>query len=127
MAGGVADALNTWNLGDVFNQQGKVGNLGGVAHAAAVGVDVLTQKRDFFHALRGETRHFGEHIIQGAVDFFASGVGHHAIAAVFGATFHDGNKRRGAFHPRGGQVIEFFNLGKADVNLRFFQSSTLVK
>jgi hypothetical protein len=87
-----------------------------------VGVDILAQEGDFFHALSAETGHFSEHIVHGAVDFFASRVRHHAIAAVFGTAFHDGDKRRGAFHPRGREVIEFLNLGKADVDLWFFQS-----
>ena len=101
MAGGVADARNPWNVSYQFNQQGKVGNVGGVAHHAAVGVDVLSKQRDFFHTLRCQVGYLFHHIVQGTAEFFATGVRHYAIAAVFAATFHDAHKGAGAFYTRG--------------------------
>ena len=118
VAGGKAQALDAGNLGHVFQQQGKVGHLGAIAHGATVGVHVLAQQGDFFHALVGQAGNFHQHIIERAAHFLAARVGHHAVATVFGAAFHDGDKGAGPFHPRRGQVVEFFDLGKADVHLR---------
>ena len=63
VAGGVTDALHTGNLGDVFDQQSEIGDLGGAAHAAPVGIHVLTEQGDFFHALGAQTGHLGHHIV----------------------------------------------------------------
>jgi hypothetical protein len=58
VAGGVADALDAGDVGHVLDQQRKVGNLGGAAHDAAVGVHVLAQQRDLAHALVGQAGDF---------------------------------------------------------------------
>ena len=123
VAGGVAQALNARNLGHVFQQGGKVGHLGAQGrlsadHARAVGVDVLPQQGDFFHALIGQSGHFNQHVFKRAADLFASGVGHHAVAAIFRTAFHDADKGGGAVHARGRQVVKLFDFRKADIDLR---------
>src|SRR5256885_12773723 len=35
---------------------------------------------------------------------------------LFRSAFHDGDEGRGAFHARGRQVVEFLDLGKADID-----------
>ena len=127
VAGGVADTLNSWNVCDQFNQQGKVGDISGAAHHAAVSVHVLAEERDFFYALCCQASDFFHHIVQGTAEFFASGVRHHAIAAIFAATFHDAHKCAGAFHARWGQVVELFNFRKTDVDLRTLERFALVE
>ena len=127
VAGGVADALNPRNICHQFNQQGEVGDISGVPHHAAVGVDVLSEQGDFFHTLRGQASHFFHHIVQGTAEFFAACVRHHAIAAIFAATFHDAHERAGAFHARLGQVVELFNFRKTDVDLRTLERYALVE
>jgi hypothetical protein len=77
------------------------------AHLAAVGVDVLAQQGDFLHALVGQAGHFGQHVVKRAADFFAAGVGHHAVAAVFAAAFHDGHKGRAPSTRAGGRWSNF--------------------
>ena len=49
VAGGVADALDAGDLGDVLDQQREVGDLRRLAHHPAVGIDVLAEQRDFAH------------------------------------------------------------------------------
>ena len=83
VAGGEADALQARHLGDVFDEGGKVGDVGRVTHLAAVAVDVLAQQGDFLDALVDQVGHFRQHVFKRTRDFFTAGVGHHAIAAVF--------------------------------------------
>ena len=125
VAGGVADALDAGDLGHVFDQQGEVGDLGRVAHRPPVGVHVLAQQGDFLHALVGQASHFGQHVVERAAELLAARVGHHAVAAVFGAAFHDRDEGAGAFHPRRRQVVELLDLRKADVHLRGFLALAL--
>jgi cell division septum initiation protein DivIVA len=87
-------------------------------HRAAVGVDVLAEQRHFAHALVGEAGHFGQHVVERARHFLAARVGHHAVAAVLRAAFHDRHERARAFHARGRQVVELLDLGERDVDLR---------
>ncbi len=116
--GGVANALDTRDLVHVLQQHGKVGNLASDVGRATVGVHVLAQQRHFTHTLVGQVSHFHQHVVKGAGDFGAAGVGHHTEAAVLAATFHDGHKGRIAFHACGGQGVELFDFRKADVHLR---------
>ena len=127
VAGGVSDARNPRNICHQFNQQGEVCDISGMAHHATVGVHVLSKQSDFFHTLCGQASDFFHHIVQGTAEFFATGVRHHAIAAVFAATFHDAHKSAGAFDARWGQVVEFFNFRKTDVNLRTLERFALVE
>ena len=127
MAGGVADALNTWDVCHQFNQQGKVGNVCSVSHHATVSVHVLPQQRDFFHALCCQVGDFFHHIVQGTAEFFATGVRYYAIAAVFAATFHDAHERAGAFDTGWGQMVEFFDFRKTDVDLWTLERFALVE
>ena len=92
VAGGEAQALDARDLRGVFQQQGQVGVLARVAHLAAVGIDVLAQQIELHHALVGQAGDLGQHIVEGARDLFAAGIGHDAVAAVLGAAFHDGNE-----------------------------------
>src|SRR5690606_8574738 len=81
MAGDEANAFDAVHYGNVFDQQGKVGNLA-VGHHATVGIHILAQQRDFLYALVRETSNFGQHILETARDFLAARVGHYAIAAI---------------------------------------------
>ncbi len=116
MAGGEADALHAGDLVHIVQQQGKVGDFA-VVHQAAIGVDVLAQQGDFFHPLLRQAGDFHQHIVQRTRDFFATGIGHHAEGAVFRAAFHDGDKRRAAFHPRWRQMVEFFDFREGNIHL----------
>ena len=116
--GRVADALDAGDFMHVFQQHRKVGDLVGIGHAAAVGVHVLAQQRHFLDALVGQVGHFDQHVVERARDFFAARVGHDAEAAVFATAFHDRDECRGAFDARRRHVVELFDLGKADVDLR---------
>ena len=118
VAGGVANALDARNFGHILDQQGKVGDLVGAAHAATIGVHVLAQQGHFFHALVGQTGHFGQHIFKRAAEFLTARIGHHAVAAIFGAAFHDRDKGARPFYPRRRQVVELFDFRKADIHLR---------
>ena len=80
----------------------------------------MTQQRHFSHALFSQASHFDQHVFKGTADFFAAGVRHYAVAAIFAATFHDGHEGGRPIHLGGRQVIELFNLGKRDVDLRPF-------
>jgi hypothetical protein len=110
--------LDAGDIGDIFNERRKISDLGGAAHLAAVGVHVLPEQRDLAHALVGQLRHFNQHIVERAVDFFAAGVGHDAVAAILRTAFHDRDKSAHAFTARRRQMVKLFNLGKADVHLR---------
>ena len=127
VAGGVADSLDAGDVGDVFDQQREVGDLGGVAHLAAIRIDVLPEQGHFLHALVGESGDLDQHVVERARDLFAARVGHDAIAAVLRAAFHDRDERRRAVDAGGRQVIELFDLGKADVDLRAMLLSALVQ
>ena len=87
----------------------------------------MPQQGDFLHALVGQPGHFHQHVLERAAHLFAAGVGHHAVAAVLGAAFHDAHKGAGAFNTRGRQVVELFDLGKADVDLRAVQPRALIE
>ena len=124
VAGGIADALNARDFGHIFKQGGKVDGFifcvcirFACAHCAAVGIDVLTQQIDFFHALVGKAGNFNQHIFKRAAEFFATGVGHNAVAAILAAPFHDGYKGRRAIDLRRWQVVEFFNFRETDIDL----------
>ena len=118
VAGGVADALDARDLGDVLDQHCEVGDLAGLAHLAAVGVDVLAQQRDLLDALVGQARHLGQHFLERAAELLAAGVGHDAVGAVLAAALHDRDEGRRALDPRRRQMVELLDLGEADVDLR---------
>ncbi|EEP67940.1 hypothetical protein GCWU000324_02191 [Kingella oralis ATCC 51147] len=117
VAGGEAQPFNTRDFVHDAQQGGEVADAT-VVHFAAIGVDVLPQQVDFFHALLRQAGDFGEYVVQWAREFFAARVGHDAEGAVFGTAFHNGNKRAAAVHAGGGQVVEFFDFGEGDVYLR---------
>ena len=116
VAGDEAQALDAGDLGHVFEQQGEVGDLA-VVHRAAVGVDVLPQQHDFLDALGGQAGDFGQHVLEAARDFLAAGVGHHAVAAVLAAAFHDRDIGDRAFDLGRRQVVELLDFREADVDL----------
>ena len=131
VAGGVADTLNARNVGHILQQGGKVGQISRDArctrdHSRAVGVDVLAQQRHFFHALVRQTSHFHQHVFKWAANLFAAGVRHHAVAAVFGASFHDADEGCGSLYPSRGQMVKFLYFGKADVYLGAILGGALV-
>ena len=117
VAGGEAQAFYAGNFVDDAQQGGKVADFA-VVHFAAIGVHVLPQQVDFFHALLRQIGDFGQHIVQRAGKFFAARIRHHAETAIFGAAFHDGDERAAAFHARGGQVVEFFDFREGNIDLR---------
>ena len=127
VAGGIADAFNARNFGDIFNQQRQIRDFVTVAHLAPVGVHVLAQQGDFFHPLVGQAGDLHQHLLERTTEFLATGVGHYAIAAIFAAPFHDRDEGRGTLHPRWRQVIKFFNLGEADVHLRLLPGRAFIE
>ena len=94
--------------------------------AAAVGVDVLAEQRDFAHALVGEAGDFGQHVVERTRHFFAARVRHDAVAAVLAAAFHDRDERARAVDARGRQVVELFDFRERDVDLRAAAFAALV-
>ena len=117
MAGGKAQAFDTGNFVDNAQKGGKIADFA-VVHFAAIGVHVLPQQIDFLHALLRQAGDFGEHVAQRAGEFFAARIGHHAEAAIFGAAFHDGDKRAATVHAGRRQVVEFFDFGEGNIHLR---------
>ena len=97
VTGGEAQAFDAGDFVDDAQQGGKVADFA-VVHFAAIGVHILPQQIDFFHALLRQAGDFGQHIAQRAGEFFAARIGHHTKAAIFGAAFHDGDERAAAVH-----------------------------
>ena len=114
----VADPLDARDFRDVFEQRREVGDLARAAHGPAIGVDVLAEQRDFEDALVGQIRDLRQHIVERPRDFLAARIRHHAERAVLAAAFHDRHERGRALDARRRQMIEFLDLGKADVDLR---------
>ena len=83
-----------------------------VVHRPAIGVDVLAEQVDFAHALLGELRDFGQHVVERAADFLAARVRHDAERAVLRAAFHDRDERGRAFGARLGQAVELLDFGE---------------
>ncbi|MCY1298235.1 hypothetical protein D9M70_477100 [compost metagenome] len=116
--GGVADAVDAIDGGDHADQLGEVGDAA-VMGQAAVAVDVLPQQGHLAHAVLGQVDDLGQHVVEGAADFLATGIGHHAEGAVLAAAFHHRNEGAGAVDARFGQAVELLDLGEADVHLGF--------
>ena len=115
--GGIADAIDAVDGGDIVNQQREIGDLA-VVHDAAVGVDILSQQVDFAHALLGQAGDLGQHVVERPADFFAAGIGYDTETAVLAAALHDRHESLDAVGARLGQVVEFFDFGKTDVDHR---------
>ena len=115
--GRVADPLDARNLVHVLQQQREVG-AAAVAHRPQVGIDVLAQQRDLAHAVRGQIGDLGQHIVDRSRHLLAARIRHHAEAAVLAAPLHDRDECAGTLDARRRQVVELFDLGKADVDLR---------
>jgi hypothetical protein len=111
-----ADTLNARYLGDIFDQQRKVGLFASI-HCAPVRVHILAQQQDFPDALAGQPGDFDEDIFQRARDFLSARVRHDAVAAKVAASFHDGDRSHRHLHGCRGEVIKFFDLGKGDIHL----------
>ena len=118
MRGHVANALETVDFRQVFEQGGQIRLLGSLAHRSAIGIDVLPEQRDLLDTLIGKVGDFGEHVVERPRDLFAPGVGDDAERAVLAAAFHDRHERQRSLDPRRRQVIELFDFGEADVDLR---------
>src|SRR6185437_13803531 len=117
MRGGEADAADAVDLRDRVDQHGEVGDAA-VEGGAAIRIDVLAEQVHLAHALRGELGDLDQHIVEWAADLLAAGVRHHAVTAVFRATFHDRHEGGRAFGARLGKAVELLDLGEADVDLR---------
>ena len=117
VAGGEAHTLDAGDFVDDAQQGGEVADFA-VFHFAAIGVDVLSQEVDFFNALLGKIGDFGQNVVQRAGELFAAGVGDDAERAVFGTAFHDGYECCAAFDAGGRQVVEFFDFGEGNIDLR---------
>jgi hypothetical protein len=118
----VADALEAGDFRHVIEQRRQIGDFAHLrnraTHHAAVGVDVLAKERDFAHALVGQVCDFRQHVVERPRHLLAPRVRHDAERAILAAAFHDRHERARPFHPRRRQVVEFFDFGKADVDLR---------
>ena len=114
---GVANAFDAGDFGHVLQQQREIDDLA-IAHGAPIGVDVLAQQRDFAHALFGQPGHLDQHVVERPRDLFAPGERNDTEAAVLAAPFHDRHEGAGALDPGRRQMVEFFDLGKRDVDLR---------
>ena len=115
--GGVANALDPVDGCHHANQFSEV-RQATVLGQAAIAVDVLAQQGHFTHAVFGQVKHFAEHVVERAADFFATGVRHHAERAVLAATFHDRHIGTWAVDAGFWQVVEFLDFGERHVNLR---------
>ena len=115
VAGGVANAVYTFDIGNIGDQFGKVAHRT-IQHIAAVGIDILAEQINLANTLSSQLSDLGEHIGHGTADFFASGIGHYAKCAVFGAAFHYRDKGAGAVDFRCWQPVKFFNFRKTDIN-----------
>ncbi len=110
-----ANPLHLINCRHVADQGRQIDN-SAVVSQAAVRVHVLTQKHHFPGAVLREIIDFGDDVVERPAEFGTAGVGHDAEAAVFAAPFHDGDEDARALRPCGGKIVEFLDLGKADVD-----------
>src|SRR5690554_5732408 len=117
MRGGVAYALYAGYVVDVLQQHGEVGDVVTVAHGATIGIDVLPQQGDLFDALIGQVGDLYQDVIEGPGNLGAARVRYDTEAAVLAAAFHDGDKGGGPIYASGGHRVEFFDFGKADIDL----------
>ncbi|VFT72641.1 Uncharacterised protein [Klebsiella aerogenes] len=117
VAGGEANAIDAVDGGDQTQQIGKAAG-GAVVILTAPGVNVLAQQINLTHALRRQLGDFKQDIVARTADLFSAGVRHHAVGAVFVATFHNRNKGGRAVGARLWQAIELFNFREADIHHR---------
>lgn len=117
VAGGEANAVDAVDGGDQAQQVGKAAG-GAVVILTAPGVNVLPQQIDLTHTLRRQLGDFKQDIVARTANFFSAGIRHHAVGAVFIATFHNRDKGGRPFGARLWQAIEFFNFREADINYR---------
>ena len=90
MTGHEADEEIPGNLGDSFQQVGKILPLGQVF---SIGVDILTKQCDFLCAALNQTAALGENILKFPAALPAPDVGHDAVGAEIVAAVHDGHPR----------------------------------
>ena len=112
---GEAQAADAVNLGEITDEQRQIGEPAAM-HRPAPGVDVLPQQGHLAHATLREMRHFRDHVVEGAREFLAAGVGHDTIGTVLAATLHDRDEGTHAIHAWCGQAVEFLDLGKGHVH-----------
>ena len=122
MRGRVADALDARDLGHVFEQQREIGDLA-VLRAAAVGVHVLAEQRDFLHALLRRAPRLRSARLRSGRDT--------SSPRVYGTTQNVQyllqpsmieTNAVDAFDARRRQAVELLDLGKRDVDLRLAAS-----
>ena len=117
VAGGKTDAVNTVN-GRHQTQQIRERTGASVVILTAPGVNVLAQQVNFTYALRRQLCDFKQDIVARAADFFATGIGHDAVSAVFITAFHDRDERGRPLGFRFRQTVEFLDLREADIHDR---------
>ena len=88
-----------------------------------VSVDILAKQGDLTHPFFRKFSNLSDDILEWPGDFGAACVGHNTETAVLAAAFHDGNKCGGAFYACRREMIEFFNFGKTNINLRLLGAS----
>ena len=114
MAGGKANTIDPVDSGNQTQQIGKRAG-GAVVVLTAPGVHVLTEQIDFTHALSGKLGNLKQNIVGWTAYLFTTGVRHHAVGAIFIATFHDGDKRGWSFGARFWQTVKLLDFREADI------------
>ena len=117
MRGGVAQTLHVRQRGNRLHQKSEVHRVA-IFRFALIGIHVLPEQGDFAHTLCRQAFHFAHHVGERSRHLFAARIGHHAVRAVFTASFHDGNESGAVRGLCNWQVIELLDLGKTDVDLR---------
>ena len=86
VGGHVADALEAFHVGQLFDDFGKI-PCRAVGAFAVIGVDVLAEQHDFLRALVDHLLRFFHHLRDGAGEFGAARIGHDAEGAELVAAF----------------------------------------
>ena len=119
MRGREADAADAVDARDVLDQQREVRASRRRAIGPRYALTFWPEQVDLAHALRGERRDLGQHVVERARLTSSPRVyGTTQKRAVLAAAFHDRDERARSVHARLGQVVELLDLGKADVDLR---------
>ena len=84
--GGITDTFNPFNFRNVFEKKSKI-NKFTVRIFSAVGIDILTEKSNFFNALFGKLNNFKQNILQRTGEFFSACLGHNTVRTVFAGAF----------------------------------------
>ena len=102
MAGRIAQACESRNIGQTMQQPAER-PARAIRPLAMIGIDVLSDERDFAHAMVDEPLHVVHDLLDRARDLGAAGVGHDAKGAELVAAFlhrHEGGNAARADHRR---------------------------